>query len=69
MANFAKRKKTESATDNLPLQVSTNLKNRYRKVQNEFDKAGLASLHVWTRESLAQLLDEAERFLSEQQSA
>jgi hypothetical protein len=63
MTNFSKRKKGESATDVLPLPIGTNQKLRYRRVQNDFERSGLESLHVWTRERIEALLDEAEKFL------
>lgn len=65
MTKFNERKKADPATETLPLPVGVNLKTRYRRIQNDFDKRKLGSLHLWARERIDQLLDEAEKFLAD----
>lgn len=69
MTDFGKRNKAEPIDDRLPLPMSAGQKERYRKIQNDFDKSGLGSLHGWTRERIAKLLDEAEAYLKSHSQA
>lgn len=69
MADFTNRKKKEGATESLNLPMGPIQKERYRKIQSEFDRLGLESLHISTRERIDQMLDEAERFLSERSAS
>lgn len=63
MTQFDKQKRRGSATETLPLPIDSESKERYRRIQNEFEKRNMVSFHEYTREKIEQLLDEAERFL------
>lgn len=57
-------KKPQSITDTITLPTSITQKERYKRIQNEFDKRGLGSLHKLTRKRIDALLDEAETMLA-----
>lgn len=53
----------DSITDTMTLPTSTTQKERYKKLQNEFSRRKLGSLHKLTRQRIDQLLDEVEATL------
>ncbi len=56
--------KRESITTHLPLPASEELKERYRRIQNELHKRDMRTLHSFARERLCLLLDEIESALN-----
>lgn len=57
-------KKRHSIVDTMTLPVSTQQKERYKRILNELAKRELESLHTLTRAKIDQLLDEVESQLN-----